>query len=137
MGGLFAKLRAGYISTIVIDLESPVVKDELSTGAQEAYTAIEKCCAACDKALIELQQYTDLKKIMSIVMDGKRVDEHRQALIQALPTISNIQSFYNVALMLSSEVPRLLNFIKSENLKDQEALCKIFTRLLDKTRRVR
>lgn len=132
MGSLFAKMRAGAISKVDLDFERKVDPTELTPQCRATYVAVAECFAAADKALTGLQNYTDLKGAMKIVMDTSRSEEHKQALEAAMPSIKQIQDFYYVAQKINTEIPKLLTFLKSESLKDQEALCQVFSRLLGK-----
>jgi len=134
MGSFFAKLRAGAISKVVFDFERQVSPEGLSEECRETYAAIVQCVKETEEGVQNLQSYTDLKKTMKIVMDTSRSEEHKAALEESMGSIRRIQGFYRLADKLNTEVPKLLNFIKSDNLKDQEVLCQIFTRLLDKVR---
>lgn len=136
MGSFFAKLRAGAISKVVFDFERQVSPEGLSEECRETYAAIVQCVKETEEGVQNLQSYTDLKKTMKIVMDTSRSEEHKAALEESMGSIRRIQGFYRLADKLNTEVPKLLNFIKSDNLKDQEVLCQIFTRLLDKVRQV-
>eukprot|EP00750_Incisomonas_marina_P006555 INCI14645.1.p2 GENE.INCI14645.1~~INCI14645.1.p2 ORF type:complete len:302 (-),score=52.56 INCI14645.1:1246-2151(-) len=132
MGSIFARLRAESISKVVLDFERPVDPEQLSEECRETYIAIGACVDQTAVAIKTLTDYSDLKPVMKVVMDQKRVDEHKEALESSMGSIVHIQEFYRLADKLNEEVPKLLNFIKSDNLKDQEALCQVFTRLLDK-----
>ena len=137
MGSIFARLRAESISKVVLDFERPVDPEQLSEECRETYIAIGACVDQTAVAIKTLTDYSDLKPVMKVVMDQKRVDEHKEALESSMGSIVHIQEFYRLADKLNEEVPKLLNFIKSDNLKDQEALCQVFTRLLDKVIQVR
>ncbi len=132
MGSIFAKLRAESISKVVLDFERPVDPEQLTPECRETYAAIAQCVDLANDALRKLTDYTDLKPTMKVVMDMSRVNEHKQALEDSMGRIVDIQDFHRLADRLNEEVPKLLNFIKSDSLKDQEALCQIFTRLLDR-----
>lgn len=137
MGSIFARLRAESISKVVLDFERPVDPEQLSEECRETYVAIGACVDETAVAIKKLTDYSDLKPVMKVVMDQTRVDEHKEALESSMGSIVHIQEFYRLADKLNEEVPKLLNFIKSDNLKDQEALCQVFTRLLDKVIQVR
>ena len=137
MGSIFAKLRAESISKVVLDFERPVDPEQLTPECRETYAAIAQCVDLANDALRKLTDYTDLKPTMKVVMDMSRVNEHKQALEDSMGRIVDIQDFHRLADRLNEEVPKLLNFIKSDSLKDQEALCQIFTRLLDRVLMVR
>lgn len=125
-------MRAGAISKVHLDFERKINPEELSPQCKTTYMAMTECFVEADKALTSLQDYKDLKSAMKIVMDTSRTEEHKQALEEAMPSIKQIQEFYNVAHKINTEVPKLLQFLKGDNLKDQEALCQVFARLLGK-----
>jgi hypothetical protein len=136
MGSIFAKLRAGAISRVVLDMERSVDLESLSPEARVTYTGIHECLTNVNEAIASLHDYKDLREQMKVIMDTSRAAEHKEALEQSMDTIKQIQEFYHVAVEVSDKVPKLLNFIKSESLQDQEALCQVFTKLLDKLRQV-